>query len=165
MRLKTLDLIRGILKRAVATAASLNSLGHSIPPGLGSGTCGEMSPSASIGPTGESTSPSITTEPDTSGLPCESAAPEKKLPATIMRIPGLKNVDVFLIRLLKQPLSSSTSTCMNSSIDANCTLCLVLASPRVLSALQAACFFFSVMISPLPCTVWWSHILSNHDVL
>ena len=80
MRLKTLDLIRGILKRAVATAASLSALGPSIPPGLGSGTgatCGEMSPSASIGPTGESTGPSMTTEPDTSGLPCESAAPEK----------------------------------------------------------------------------------------
>ncbi|CAI8045559.1 Nucleolar pre-ribosomal-associated protein 1, partial [Geodia barretti] len=54
VRLKTLDLIRGILKRAVATAASLSALGPSIPPGLGSGTgatCGEMSPSASIGPT------------------------------------------------------------------------------------------------------------------
>jgi hypothetical protein len=55
VRLKTLDLIRGILKRAVATAASLSALGPSIPPGLGSGDgatgSGEMSPSASFGPT------------------------------------------------------------------------------------------------------------------
>ena len=26
-------------------------------------------------------------------------------------------------------------------------------------------FFFGMMISPLPCTVWWSHNLSNHDLL